>query len=90
VLVVDRRLKLVLVYEWPHGEILIAEVRDPALLLQAKEGALETAERELRLVSRMDPVIRIDKQCDLRKKARMLNYLIREDDRRSETSRRSH
>lgn len=73
---VSKNLKLLLLYEWDHGEIPVAEIKNPELIVQAKELALEEAKEKLEAVGWLDPIIRIDKEYELRKKTRMLNYLI--------------
>ena len=71
------KLKLVFVYETGFGEKRIAEIKnEPELFQQAKEVALRIAEAELTFVGTIDPIIRIDKELELRKKAKILNRLI--------------
>lgn len=73
---VSKNLKLLLLYEWDHGEIPVAEIKNPELIVQAKELALEEARAGLKAVGWLDPIIRIDKEYELRKKTKMLNHLI--------------
>lgn len=71
------RLKLVLIYEAGFGEKRIAEIRDePELFKQAKEAALRIAQTELEFLGGIDPVIHIDKELELKKKAKILNRLV--------------
>lgn len=71
------KLKLVLVYETGFGEKRIAEIKnEPELFQQAKEAALRVAETELTFLGGIDPIIRIDKEYELRKITRILNRLV--------------
>jgi len=71
------KLKLVLIYDLGFGERRIAEIKDePELFRQAKEAALRMAESELAFLGSIDPIIRIERELELRKKTRILNRLI--------------
>ncbi len=70
------KLKAVLFYESGFGDMPLAEVSNEGLLAQIKQSVLETAEAELKVVARLDPVLRIDKEMELRKKVKILNRLL--------------
>jgi hypothetical protein len=76
---INDRLKLVLIYEWGDRQIPIAEIRKPELIVDAKKEAIEKACVELRTAAGLDPIIAIDKDCELQRMMRMLNRLVRED-----------
>jgi hypothetical protein len=71
----NTQLKLILVYEIPRGEMTIGEIKDPVMLAEAKQAVFEAAEAELCVLGKLDPVLRIDKECELRRKRRILNRL---------------
>jgi hypothetical protein len=75
---INGNLKLVLVYDWGHGWMYIAEVGNPDLITQAKREAIEKAYSELKVSARLDPIIAIDKDCELRRVKRILTRLVRE------------
>jgi len=65
------------VYETGFGEKRIAEIKDePELFQQAKEAVLRIGEAELTFLGSIDPIIRIDKELELKKKAKILNRLL--------------
>jgi hypothetical protein len=70
------KLKAVLFYESPFGDVPLAEVNEEGLLAQIKECILETAEAELKVVMRLDPILRIDKETELHRKVKILNRLL--------------
>ncbi len=70
------KLKAVLYYESPFGDVPLAEVNEEGILAQIKQCILETAEAELKVVAKLDPVLRIDKEMELHRKAKILNRLL--------------
>jgi len=76
---IDNKLKLVLIYDWGYGQIPIAEVKKPELIIEAKKEAIEKIYVELITLARVDPIIAIDKDCELQRVKRILNRLVQEN-----------
>ena len=70
------RVKLILVYTWGNRDIPIGDTADPQALSLAKECILAEANAEVDALSGLDPILRIDAECRLKMKKKVLGLLI--------------
>ena len=70
------KVELLLVYRWNNRDILIGDTCDPGVLALVKERILETASAQLDALRSLDPIIRIDAECQLRRKQKALDLLV--------------
>ena len=72
-------LKIILVYECLGKQISIAETRSRSLLAEVKCSILEDAEVRLCLARKVDPILRIQEESELRMKKKVLDLLVKEN-----------